>query len=91
MLRRIRAQAICLVAVFLIIGCKGDGGLGPGDDASLPETHPPAVGPASFFTTPVWSANGHLAYVLGDYATAVSRLNGTGPARILHTVTLPRA
>ena len=86
MFRPIRATTISLIAVSLLGGCKGADFFGPGEDESLPESHPAAVGPAAAFSARlVWSSNGHLAYVLPNYSTAVARLDGTGPARILHT------
>lgn len=86
----ISTKTISLIAVLLSAGCSGKDLFGPGEDESLPESHPQAVGPAaSVQARPVWSENGHLAYVLPDYSTAISRVDGTGAVRVLHTVTAP--
>src|SRR5688500_10788865 len=73
----VRAATMGVIAMVATAGCKGPELFGPGDDESLPENHPPAVGPArTGFTLPTWSQNGHLAYVLPDFLTAVSRADG---------------
>lgn len=85
-----RAATVGLVAMVATASCKGSEPFGPGRDESLPENHPTAVGPAgSGSARPAWSENGQLAYVLPDFMTAVARPDGTGPARVLHTVTAP--
>jgi hypothetical protein len=85
-----RAATLGLIAMVATTGCSGKDFFGPAGDVSLPENHPPAVGPAgSSFIRPTWSENGHLAYVVPDLATAVARPGGTGPVRVLHTVAAP--